>query len=137
MSPKRIVVLGGGLAGLWSALAAARALALLGIGAEGATVTLVNRDAWHCIRVRNYESDLSAIRVRLDDVLAPVGVQRIEADVTDVDVDSHRVGVNQSGKFHTLDYDRLVFALGSQLVRTGSASGSGPAATGSTMTTPP
>ena len=117
MSPKRIVVLGGGFAGLWSAVSAARALALLGIADEDATVTLVNRDAWHCIRVRNYESDLSAIRVRIDDVLAPVGVKRVEADVIDVDVDSHRVGLNENGQLHTLDYDRLVFALGSQLVR--------------------
>ena len=117
VNPKRIVVLGGGFAGLWSAAAAARELDRLGIGEQDVAVTLVNRDAWHAIRVRNYECDLSAVRVRLDDVLAPIGVERVEADVMDIDVDLHRVGLNQGGRTRTLDYDRLVFALGSRLVR--------------------
>ena len=38
-------------------------------------MTLVNRDAFHSIRVRNYEPDLTSVRVPLDDVLGPVGVQ--------------------------------------------------------------
>ena len=57
LSVKRILVLGGGFAGLWSAVGAARKLDELGCGPEAVQVTLVNRDGFHNIRVRNYESD--------------------------------------------------------------------------------
>ncbi|WP_425615120.1 NAD(P)/FAD-dependent oxidoreductase [Anatilimnocola sp. NA78] len=117
MSPKQIVVLGGGFAGLWSAVGAARKLAELGIGPGAATVTLVNRDAYHSIRVRNYEADLRGIRVPLDDVLQPAGVQRIEATVDRIDVAQQAVLVEGTSGSWWLPYDRLVFALGSQLVR--------------------
>ena len=53
MRAKQIVVLGGGFAGLWSAVGAARKLDELGYGPEAVAVTLVNRDGYHCIRVRN------------------------------------------------------------------------------------
>ena len=77
MSAKQIVVLGGGFAGLWSALGAARKLDELGHTPDAAEVTLVNRDGYHGIRVRNYEADLSGVRVPLDEVLGPVGVRHL------------------------------------------------------------
>jgi NADH dehydrogenase len=119
MSRQRILVLGGGFAGLWSAVGAARKLDQLGIGSDDIAITLVNRDAYHGIRVRNYEIDLKPVRVRLDDVLEPVGVQRIEGEVTGVDVQSQEVSVKlpASTKVATLAYDRLIFALGSELNR--------------------
>jgi NADH dehydrogenase len=117
MSAKRILVLGGGFAGLWSAVGAARKLDELGHGPEVAKVTLVNRDGYHCIRVRNYEVDLSAVRVALDDVLGPVGVRRVEGEVAGIDLTDQAVTVATSDGHRTLPYDRLVFALGSQLVR--------------------
>jgi NADH dehydrogenase len=57
-APKQIVVLGGGFAGLWSAVGAARKVDELGLGPDDVRVTLVNRDAFHTIRVRCYEADL-------------------------------------------------------------------------------
>jgi len=44
MSAKRILVLGGGFAGLWSAVAAARKLDELGRDPDAVAVALVNRD---------------------------------------------------------------------------------------------
>src|SRR5262247_4404166 len=93
MSAKQIVVLGGGFAGLWSAVGAARKLDELGHGPEAAEVTLVNRDAYHGIRVRNYEADLSTVRVPLDDVLGPVGVRRVEGEVVGIDLTAQTVTV--------------------------------------------
>ncbi|MDZ4657388.1 MAG: NAD(P)/FAD-dependent oxidoreductase [Bythopirellula sp.] len=116
MSRQQILVLGGGFAGLWSALGAQRKLAELGREAD-VEVTLVSADAFHNIRVRNYEADLSAIRVPLDDVLEPIGVQRVEGKVVDVDWESQVVSVKTAQGEQRLAYDRLVFALGSQLVR--------------------
>jgi NADH dehydrogenase len=117
MSAKQILVLGGGFAGLWSAVGAARKLDELGRTPDAVEVTLVNRDAFHSIRVRNYESDLTAVRVPLDDVLGPVGVRRVEGEVADLDLAGQVATVHTMDGPQTLFYDRLVFALGSQLLR--------------------
>src|SRR5262245_40617062 len=114
---RHVLVLGGGFAGLWSALGAAAKLVELGVGPDRANVTLVNRDPFHNIRVRNYESDLSNVRVPLDDVLRPVGVQRVEGTVAAIDVDRQTVTVTSASTEQSVAYDRLVFALGSQLLR--------------------
>ena len=119
MNSHKIVVLGGGFAGLWSAVGAARMLDKLGLGSEEVPITLVNADPYHCIRVRNYEADLSPVRVPLDDVLGPVGVQRVEGQVTDIYLPNQQVQIQVAGAggLTSLEYDRLVLALGSQLNR--------------------
>ena len=117
LSAKQILVLGGGFAGLWSAVGAARKLDELGLGPEEVEVSLVNRDGYHCIRVRNYEADLSAVRVPLDDVLGPIGVRRLEGEVAAIDLAGQTVTVTITNGQRTLPYDRLVFALGSQILR--------------------
>jgi NADH:ubiquinone reductase (H+-translocating) len=63
----------------------------------------------------NYEADLDETRVPLDEVLRPIGVKRVEAEVTDIDFARRRIVCAGSGP--ALPYDRLVFALGSWLVR--------------------
>src|SRR5690349_19254744 len=108
----RILVLGAGFAGLWSAVGAARALDEFGIARETVQVTVVNRDRWHAIRVRNYEPDLSGIRVALDEVLEPIGVERVAGEVVGIDFDSCRVTYSVGAANRSLSYDRLVFALG-------------------------
>jgi NADH dehydrogenase len=110
----RIVVLGGGFAGLIAAAGAARKLAELKIGKDDIAVTLVNRDPWHSIRVRNYETDLSDVRVKLADVLGPIGVEVTIGDVTGIDIERREVALAEGGQ---LAYDGLIFALGSELVR--------------------
>jgi NADH dehydrogenase len=80
-------------------------------------VVLLNDTPWHSIRVRNYEADLSETRVALDEVLAPVGVRRVEGKVTGIDVATRTVAYDDAKGPQTLGYDRLVFALGSQLAR--------------------
>jgi NADH:ubiquinone reductase (H+-translocating) len=112
---QRIVVLGAGFAGLWSAISAARKLEELGICPERVAVTLVDRSAFHSIRVRNYEAELGGTRIPLDDILRPIDVRRVEAEVRDIDPARRRVIL--SGGAEPLPYDRLVFALGSRLVR--------------------
>jgi NADH dehydrogenase len=114
---QRILVLGAGFAGLWSAIGAARRLDQLGIGPDRIEVTVVNRTAWHSIRVRNYEADLDQTRLPLDEILGPIGVQHLEGEVTDIDFSARRVACSTRGGSQSLSYDRLVFALGSRLVR--------------------
>lgn len=119
MSARRIVVLGGGFAGLWAAAGAARKLDELGLGPDSVQVTLVSRDGFHNIRVRNYEADLTAVRVPLDDVLGPIGVGRVAGLVQDIDLSKQTVAVGTTSGLATIPYDRLVFALGSELARPG------------------
>jgi NADH dehydrogenase len=114
---RQILVLGAGFAGLWSAVGAARALDEFHIDRGAVRVTVVNRDRWHAIRVRNYEPDLSGVRVALDDVLAPVGVECVISEVLDIDFAGRQVACSISDTRRLLSYDRLVFALGSRLVR--------------------
>ena len=97
MAMKRILVLGGGFAGLWSAAGAARKLDEFGIGQRQVEVTLVNRDAYHSIRVRNYEADLAATRVPLREVLDPIGVRLVEGEVRAIDFARQTVSVLGGG----------------------------------------
>lgn len=115
MTAKTILVIGAGFAGLWGALGAARKLDEAGVGVEEVRIAAINRDAWHGIRVRNYEQDLSGVRVPLDEVLGPAGVARIEGDVVDIDLEGRSVRVETKGATETLPYDRLIFAPGSRL----------------------
>jgi NADH dehydrogenase len=114
---QRILVLGAGFSGLWSAIGAARKLDELGIGPEQIEIAVVNRTAWHSIRVRNYEADLEETRVPLADVLDPVGVKHIAAEVTDIDVAARTIAYRTQSRTGRLPYDRLIFALGSCLVK--------------------
>lgn len=111
---KRIVVLGGGFAGLIAAVGAARKLAELSIPRSDIAVSLVNRDAYHAIRVRMYEADLSDVRVPLADVLEPIGVEPVLGEVAGFDAEGHQVRLADG---RALPYDRLVLALGSALVQ--------------------
>jgi NADH dehydrogenase len=110
---QRILVLGAGFAGLWSALGAARELDARGVGPGQVEILVVDRRPVHSIRVRNYEADLASTIIPLADVLDPVGVRHLAAEISDIDVTGKTVTCGSQ----TLPYDRLVFALGSRLAR--------------------
>jgi NADH:ubiquinone reductase (H+-translocating) len=112
---KRIVVLGGGFAGLWAAIGAQRKLKEVGREAE-ASVTLVDRTPYHNIRVRNYEADLSDVCIPLDEVLRPVGVETVLGEAVGLDAGSKTISLETRGGGRSLAYDGLVLALGSQIV---------------------
>jgi NADH dehydrogenase len=110
----RIVVLGAGFAGLWAAIGAARKREEIGAAAD---ILVVDRNSYHNIRVRNYEVDLSNVAIPLAELLVPIGVDHVVAEVIDVNVASQTVVVTSKRGTETLSYDRLVMTLGSELVR--------------------
>ena len=114
---KNVVVLGSGFAGLWAAVGAARRLDELHIPAGDVGVTVISSQPFHDIRVRNYEPDLTACRIPLSDVLDPVGVAHITADVTAIDTAGRTITFSGADGSGSQDYDRLVFALGSSVAR--------------------
>jgi NADH:ubiquinone reductase (H+-translocating) len=113
---KHILVLGGGFAGLWSVIGAVRELSEQKAEAE-AEITLVDRTTYHNIRVRNYEADLREVCIPLCDVLSPVGPRVVNGEVFDIDPVGRRVLVRAVDGVRALAYDRLIMALGSELVR--------------------
>ncbi|MGA9488946.1 MAG: FAD-dependent oxidoreductase [Mycobacterium sp.] len=108
-----VVVLGSGFAGLWAALGAARRIDELGVAPGEVNITVVSSLPYHDIRVRNYEADLTACRIPLRDVLDPVAVEHVVADVTAIDPGSCTVATTLGAR----TYDRLVLALGSRVVK--------------------
>jgi len=108
-----VVVIGSGFAGLWAALGAARRLDELAVPAGSVDITVVSAKPFHDIRVRNYEADLSACRIPLADLLDPVGVAHVAAEVTTIDTDVRTLSTSSGA---TYGYDRLVLASGSQVV---------------------
>ena len=113
----RILVLGGGFAGLWAAVAAAREVDEIDGAANGVEILLVDRNPYHNIRVRNYEADLSEVAIPLGEILDPVGVKHLRGEVRRIDVAKQQVAVATPRGEEMLAYDRLVLALGSQLSR--------------------
>jgi NADH:ubiquinone reductase (H+-translocating) len=114
---QRILVLGAGFAGLWAAIDAARKIDQIGPAASEVEILVVDRNDYHNIRVRNYEVDLSDVTIPLADVLDPIGVNHMRAEVQAVDPSARRVAVETAVGQQCLTYDRLVLTLGSQLVR--------------------
>jgi len=113
----RVLVLGAGFAGLWAAIGAARTREEFGARAAGVEILVVDRNAYHNIRVRNYEVDLSEAAIPLAELLDPIGVHHMAGEVQAIDPVKQQVTVATRGGRQMLDYDRLVFTLGSELAR--------------------
>jgi NADH dehydrogenase len=113
----RILILGAGFAGLWAAIGAARKMDQIGPAASELEVLVVDRNDYHNIRVRNYEVDLSDVTIPLADLLDPIGVNHLVAEVQAVDPSARQVTIETAVGRQCLTYDRLVLTLGSQLAR--------------------
>ncbi|OBG19782.1 NAD(P)/FAD-dependent oxidoreductase [Mycobacterium sp. 852002-51057_SCH5723018] len=109
-----VVVIGSGFAGLWAALGASRRLDELAVPAGTVDITVLSAKPFHDIRVRNYEADLSACRISLADLLDPVGVAHVTAEVTAIDPGARIVTASGGATYR---YDRLVLASGSRVLK--------------------
>ncbi|HXH45551.1 MAG TPA: NAD(P)/FAD-dependent oxidoreductase [Bradyrhizobium sp.] len=113
----RIVVLGAGFAGLWAAIAAARKRDEIGASDRDIEIRLVDRNPYHNIRVRNYEADLGEVALPLQQLLDPIGVSHSLGEVEAIDPARREVSLVTGGGKASLHYDRLVLALGSEVMR--------------------
>ncbi|MBH5402743.1 NAD(P)/FAD-dependent oxidoreductase [Bradyrhizobium sp. CNPSo 4010] len=113
----RIVVLGAGFAGLWAAIGAARKRDEIGASDRDIEIHLIDRNPYHNIRVRNYETDLSEVALPLAQLLDPIGVTHGLGEIEAIDPAHRKISLVTSGGEETLGYDRLVLALGSEVMR--------------------
>lgn len=116
MTTTRILVVGAGFAGMWSALGAVRLL-----GQEGRTdveVALVAPEPFLHVRPRLYEEHPEQLKAPLQEIFDTTGVRFISGLVEQIDVKQNEVTIAPIGDSqapYQLGYSRLVVAAGSRL----------------------
>ena len=108
---RRLLIIGAGFAGFWSAISAARQAQELGQRNE-LEIVVLSKDEFHSIRPRFYENKLDNLRLPLSDYFEPLNIKFIKADVTDIDPKQLTVTYNND---QVLNYNCLILAAGSQL----------------------
>jgi NADH dehydrogenase len=108
---KKIVIIGGGFAGLWAAFSAMRLIKLEGLE-QKVTITLISKDPYHGLRPRYYESDLEATRISLAALLKPLDINLVIGDVAAIHSASQQVLLKTEISY---PYDKLILATGSGL----------------------
>lgn len=113
---KRILVIGAGFAGMWSALSAARL-----IDEQRKTdveIWLVAPEPNLHIRPRLYEVNAASMKAPLTEIFREAGVNFIQGTVDRIHPDRDTVDVVTADQNRsTIQYDRLVLATGSRLFR--------------------
>jgi NADH dehydrogenase len=113
---QRILVIGAGFAGLWSALSSARLLDQ--VGRSDVEIALVAPEPKLHVRPRLYEQNPNAMKASLEELFDVVGVKFIRGLVQHIDVAQRKVtitGVGVDTSTRDIGYDRLVLAAGSRL----------------------
>ncbi|HEY7047129.1 MAG TPA: FAD-dependent oxidoreductase [Jatrophihabitantaceae bacterium] len=107
-----VLVLGGGYAGLPAAKRLARR-----VRRDEVTVTLVTAFADFVERPRLHQlaTGQAVEIVPIADYLAGSGVELVVGSVTGIDLDARAVIVSRDGAEHTMRYDTLIYALGSNI----------------------
>jgi NADH dehydrogenase len=103
-----ILIVGGGFAGFWAALAAKR------VAGTRTTVTMASREPVLQIRPRLYEARPETLGVDLVSLLGKVDVEFVQGEVIALDVERHAV-VLATGA--AISYSKLVVATGSAIRR--------------------
>lgn len=113
---QRILIVGTGFAGLWSALSAARQLDLQ--ARDDIEICVVAPQAQLHVRPRFYEADVARMRAPLDALFAVVGVRFVKGWVTGIDSDEQTLTYRDADQNeHSVSYSRLILASGSQVNR--------------------
>ncbi|WP_300063128.1 FAD-dependent oxidoreductase [uncultured Roseobacter sp.] len=104
----KILIAGGGFAGLWAAMAAAATRHRQ--EADNIAITLVSKDPHLCIRPRLYEGARPEMLVPLQPLLETVGVTFEHAEISNVTPTASR-----TEQAATMDHDRMILAMGSHV----------------------
>lgn len=105
----RIIIAGGGFAGLWAAMAAAATRHRQ--NANGIAITLISQDPHLCVRPRLYEGARPEMLVPLQPLLETIDVGFDHARISEVTPTAVRT---ENGR--TMEHDRMILAMGSHVV---------------------
>jgi NADH:ubiquinone reductase (H+-translocating) len=113
---QRILIVGAGFAGMWSALGAARLIDAA--GRDDVEITLIAPEPHLHVRPRLYEEGPANMKAPLQEIFDAVGVKFVQGTVERIHADRREVvATTVDGRSSTLAYDRLVLATGSRLFR--------------------
>lgn len=115
---KRILIVGAGFAGMWSALGAARLIDMEGESSGEVEIALIAPEPSLHVRPRLHEESPLKMKAPLLPLFEATGVKFIEGHVERIYPGDHAVdAVDPDGKSFTITYDKLVLASGSKLFR--------------------
>jgi NADH dehydrogenase FAD-containing subunit len=118
----KIVVVGAGFAGVWSALSAKRLLDLK--KSRDIEITVVSPEPHLVLRPRLYEANVSSMTHPLGSLFESSGIKFVQGIAQSIRAEAHTVHVRSaSGAQSTINYDRLILAAGSSIVRPKSVTG--------------
>lgn len=113
---QRILVIGTGFAGLWSAIGAARLLYQQG-QSDAVEIAIIGPTPELAIRPRLYEPGAGAFAAPLTELLEALDIRYVQGFAETIRGDAREVDVRSAdGAITTLGYDRLVVATGSSVV---------------------
>jgi NADH:quinone reductase (non-electrogenic) len=115
---RRILIVGAGFAGVWSALGAARVLDKAGKMDGSIEIALIAPEPALHLRPRFHEPAPSGMSTPLLPLFEAVGVRYVQGRVERIRAQEHSVdATGADGSRFTLSYDQLVLASGSKLYR--------------------
>lgn len=111
---QRILIIGAGFGGMWSALSATRLLDIH--NRNDIQVSVLAPQAELRVRPRFYEPNAHQLAAPLDALFDAVGVQFITGSAETIDVTNKRVGyLDAAGGKNLINFDKLVLAAGSRV----------------------
>ncbi|CEJ80917.1 hypothetical protein VHEMI01074 [[Torrubiella] hemipterigena] len=113
---KQIIIIGSGFAGLYSALGAKRLINQTN-PSNPPQVTVISPAPTLDIRPRLYEANAASLTAPLGKLFKEAGIAHVAGLVTSIDHAGQSVTIENAGVVSTMTYDRLVLAMGSQLIR--------------------
>lgn len=112
---RKIIIAGSGFAGMWSALAGARAVSLAD-QTDSVAIEIISPSPNLHMRPRFYEQAFDEMAPDIAPLLAAVGVKHIAGIVRSVDVANHQVSITgNDGSESSVSYDRFILATGSRI----------------------
>lgn len=121
--PSKIIIVGAGFAGVWSALSAQRLINLKN-KRQDVEVLVIAPEPWLTMRPRLYEANASTMKQPLTPLFKAAGIDFLQGSVQTIDTASKTVHVrSSSGDESAAAFDRLILAAGSPVVRPKSVTG--------------
>ena len=112
---KNLVVIGGGFAGFWGAMSAARQSRALSRSGD-LKITVISLDEYLSIRPRFYENRFEDMRVSLRQYFDSLGIGLVIGKAVRVNSKQKTVlAIDPQGKEESLSYDGLILSSGSRL----------------------